>query len=217
MLFRSESAEVVSDVVAGGDTVYGVNTGFGQLAEVRISDEELLLLQENLVRSHAVGVGEDLGDSVVRLVLLLKVIALAAGMVDGLEAGSNAKSALLARGLAEIARLGTALGARVDTFFGVAGVGDLATTCFSPFGRNRTCGELLGRGRKLEDVLKQIPGVVEGVPTTQAVVELAERYRAEIASFGEDLGRARDALLDAEATAPWYQPGERIEDFRERL
>jgi histidine ammonia-lyase len=74
-----ESAEVVGDVVAGGDTVYGVNTGFGQLAEVRISDEELLHLQENLVRSHAVGVGEDLGDSVVRLVLLLKVIALAAG------------------------------------------------------------------------------------------------------------------------------------------
>lgn len=74
-----ESAEVVSDVVAGGDTVYGVNTGFGQLAEVRIGDEELVRLQENLVRSHAVGVGEDLDDSVVRLVLLLKVIALAAG------------------------------------------------------------------------------------------------------------------------------------------
>jgi histidine ammonia-lyase len=74
-----ESAEIIGDVVAGGSTVYGVNTGFGQLAEVRIGDEELVHLQENLVRSHAVGVGADLDDNVVRLVLLMKVIALAAG------------------------------------------------------------------------------------------------------------------------------------------
>src|SRR5437762_9139520 len=82
------------------------------------------------------------------------VIALAAGMVDGLHAGDNAKSALLARGLAEIARLGAAMGARIDTFFGVAGVGDLATTCFSPQGRNRTCGERLAKGETLDAVLK---------------------------------------------------------------
>jgi histidine ammonia-lyase len=74
-----ESAEIVNDVVAGGETVYGLNTGFGQLAEVRISDEELVHLQENLVRSHAVGVGADLDDRTVRLMLLMKVIALAAG------------------------------------------------------------------------------------------------------------------------------------------
>jgi len=103
------------------------------------------------------------------------VIALAAGILDGLQAGNNAKSALLSRGLAEIARLGTAMGSRPETFFGIAGVGDLATTCFSPTGRNRTCGEQLGRGRKLQDVLDDIPGIVEGVPTTRAVVELADR------------------------------------------
>jgi len=108
------------------------------------------------------------------------VIALAAGILDGLQAGNNAKSALLSRGLAEITRLGVAMGARTDTFFGVAGVGDLATTCFSPTGRNRSCGELLGRGQKLDDVLKQIPGVVEGVPTTQAVVRLAQKYRVQM-------------------------------------
>ncbi|MEM7680377.1 MAG: NAD(P)H-dependent glycerol-3-phosphate dehydrogenase [Planctomycetota bacterium] len=107
-------------------------------------------------------------------------IALAAGMLDGLQAGINAKSALLSRGLAEIARLGSAMGARPETFFGVTGVGDLATTCFSPGGRNRTCGEALGRGRKLDEVLEEIPGVVEGVPTTEAVVKLAERYRVEM-------------------------------------
>jgi glycerol-3-phosphate dehydrogenase (NAD(P)+) len=104
------------------------------------------------------------------------VIALAAGMIDGLQAGDNAKSALLARGLAEIARLGAAMGARLDTFFGIAGVGDLATTCFSPEGRNRTCGERLGKGESLDDILKQTTSVVEGVPTTRSVVELATRH-----------------------------------------
>ncbi|MFW6059434.1 MAG: NAD(P)H-dependent glycerol-3-phosphate dehydrogenase, partial [Phycisphaeraceae bacterium] len=108
------------------------------------------------------------------------VIALAAGMLDGLQAGNNAKSALLSRGLAEITRLGVAMGARAETFYGLAGVGDLATTCFSPTGRNRTCGEQLGRGRKLDAVLEEIPGVVEGVPTTKAVVALAEKYRVEM-------------------------------------
>jgi glycerol-3-phosphate dehydrogenase (NAD(P)+) len=108
------------------------------------------------------------------------VIALAAGMIDGLGIGSNAKSALLARGLAEIARLGVALGARRETFFGIAGVGDLATTCFSPFGRNRTCGERLGRGETLEDVLDSTTSVVEGVPTTRSVAELARVHGVDM-------------------------------------
>ncbi len=108
------------------------------------------------------------------------VIALAAGMVDGLQAGYNAKSALLARGLAEIARLGTALGARVDTFFGVAGVGDLATTCFCPEGRNRTCGERLGRGEKLEAILAGTQSVVEGVATTKSLAQLARERKVDM-------------------------------------
>ena len=75
----AESQELIDDVVAHGETIYGVNTGFGQLASVRISDDELALLQENLVRSHAVGVGIDLDDDIVRLIMLMKVIALAEG------------------------------------------------------------------------------------------------------------------------------------------
>lgn len=108
------------------------------------------------------------------------VIALAAGMVDGLKAGDNAKSALVARGLAEIARLGAAMGARVETFFGIAGVGDLATTCFSPEGRNRTCGERLGRGERLHDVLASMNSVVEGVPTTKSLVEVSQRLGVDM-------------------------------------
>jgi glycerol-3-phosphate dehydrogenase (NAD(P)+) len=108
------------------------------------------------------------------------VIAIAAGILDGLNAGNNAKSALLARGLAEIARLGAAMGAKPDTFFGIAGVGDLATTCFSPEGRNRSCGEALGRGISLQDHLRDSKFVVEGVETTRGVVELARKYRVEM-------------------------------------
>ncbi len=111
---------------------------------------------------------------------LKNCIALAAGISDGLQAGNNAKSALFARGLAEVSRLGVALGARAETFFGIAGAGDLATTCFSPSGRNRSCGQMLGQGMKLDEVLKKIPGVVEGVPTVQAVMVLAKRHGVEM-------------------------------------
>lgn len=108
------------------------------------------------------------------------VIALAAGAVDGLGAGDNAKSALLARGLVEITRLGVALGAQRETFFGLAGLGDLVTTCISPHGRNRTAGERIGRGEKVADVLGSIESVVEGVPTTKSVIQLAERMNIEM-------------------------------------
>lgn len=108
------------------------------------------------------------------------VIALAAGIIDGLGAGINAKSALLARGLAEITRLGTAMGAKAETFFGLTGVGDLATTCFSPTGRNRSCGELLGKGMNADEAQAQIKGVVEGVATARSVMALADRYQVEM-------------------------------------
>lgn len=108
------------------------------------------------------------------------VIALAAGMVDGLELGCNAKAALLARGLVEITRLGVAMGAQAATFSGLAGLGDLVTTCISPEGRNRSTGEALGRGKSLRQILNETPSVVEGVPTTQAVMELARRHHVEM-------------------------------------
>ena len=108
------------------------------------------------------------------------VIALAAGMCDGLSLGDNAKSAVLARGLAEITRLGVAMGAQVETFYGVAGVGDLATTCFSPHGRNRTCGEALGKGATLAEYQKQTHSVVEGVATAKSVVLLARQHAVEM-------------------------------------
>jgi glycerol-3-phosphate dehydrogenase (NAD(P)+) len=108
------------------------------------------------------------------------IIALAAGMVDGLGLGCNAKAALLTRGLVEITRLGVAMGAREETFYGLAGLGDLVTTCISLDGRNRSTGEQLGKGRTLQEVLAGTASVVEGVPTTQAVRDLARRHKIEV-------------------------------------
>ena len=102
---------------------------------------------------------------------LKNVIALAAGVCDGLGLGFNAKSALLARGLSEMTRLGVAMGADQATFQGIAGVGDLATTCFSPDGRNRACGEAIARGWDLSEYVESQHCVVEGVPTLQSVLE----------------------------------------------
>lgn len=108
------------------------------------------------------------------------VIAIAAGIIDGLGAGNNAKAALVTRGLVEITRLGVAMGARESTFQGLAGLGDLITTCVSPEGRNRTVGEQIGKGQRLEQVLASMESVAEGVPTTRAVRELARRHRVEM-------------------------------------
>ena len=108
------------------------------------------------------------------------VVAIAAGILDGLGAGNNAKSALVTRGLVEITRLGVAMGAQHATFGGLAGLGDLITTCVSPQGRNRTVGEQIGKGRKLADVLANMDSVAEGVTTTKAVRMLAARHNVEM-------------------------------------
>lgn len=108
------------------------------------------------------------------------IIALAAGIVDGLKAGDNAKAAVLSRGLAEITRLGIAMGARRETFSGLAGLGDLVTTCISPVGRNRTAGEHIGNGKTAEEVITSTPYVIEGIPTTRSVYELAKRHDVEM-------------------------------------
>ncbi len=112
---------------------------------------------------------------------LKNVIAIAAGISDGLGFGDNAKAALATRGLAEITRLGLVLGARPATFAGLAGVGDLITTCISPYGRNLAVGRAIGSGEKLDDILKRMDKVVpEGVWTARSARELARRERVEM-------------------------------------
>jgi glycerol-3-phosphate dehydrogenase (NAD(P)+) len=104
---------------------------------------------------------------------LKNVIAIAAGILDGMRAGNNAKAALLSRGLVEISRFGVALGAQPETFAGLAGLGDLVTTCVSPEGRNRSFGERIGRGETVDAATAAMVGVIEGVPTCASVVQMA--------------------------------------------
>jgi glycerol-3-phosphate dehydrogenase (NAD(P)+) len=111
---------------------------------------------------------------------LKNILGIAAGICDGLAFGDNAKAALLTRGLVEISRLGVNLGARFDTFYGLAGVGDVVTTCYSPYGRNRSVGERIGRGERIDHVLAGMVNVAEGVPTTRSVHSLAEERGVEM-------------------------------------
>jgi glycerol-3-phosphate dehydrogenase (NAD(P)+) len=113
-------------------------------------------------------------------VALKNVVAIAAGICDGLGFGDSTKGALLTRGLAEIARLGEALGARPETFAGLAGMGDLIATATSRHSRNRRLGEAIGRGSSLDDALAASPMVAEGVGTAKAAVDLAARLGVEL-------------------------------------
>jgi glycerol-3-phosphate dehydrogenase (NAD(P)+) len=108
------------------------------------------------------------------------IIAIAAGIIDGMGAGDNAKAALLTRGLAEITRLGVTMGARQQTFAGLTGLGDLVTTCISPKGRNRSFGERVGKGQTVQQAQRATESVVEGIATCESVVALAERFNVEM-------------------------------------
>jgi len=133
---------------------------------------------------------------------LKNVVALAAGISDGLELGDNAKAALLTRGMVEMARFGGSRGAQASTFFGLAGIGDLVTTCCSRYSRNRAVGEAIGRGQTLEEVLAGMKMVAEGVWTTKALfgpeaelsvpMPIAEQVHAVLFE-GKD---PREAVLD---------------------
>lgn len=111
---------------------------------------------------------------------LKNVVALAAGMVDGLGLGDSAKAGIITRGLAEMTRLGVAAGAHPLTFSGLAGVGDLIATCMSPLSRNRRAGELLASGRPWPEVEPQLAGVAEGVSTVSGALELAAEHAVEL-------------------------------------
>lgn len=111
---------------------------------------------------------------------LKNVIALAAGACDGMGYGDNTKAALMTRGIAEIARLGTAMGAKTITFAGLSGIGDLIVTCTSMHSRNRRAGILLGKGKSLEEALYEVHQVVEGVNTAKAAYDLAKKYNVEM-------------------------------------
>jgi len=153
-------------------------------------------------------VGAELGGS------LKNVVAIAAGICDGLGFGDNTKSGLLTRGLFEMTKLGIRLGANPNTFFGLSGIGDLMTTCFSAHGRNLRVGRELGRGRKIKDILGEMEMVAEGVDSSEAVVELAAKVGVDLPIMtevynvlfrGKDCARAVEDLLSRDAREEWKQ------------
>ncbi len=145
---------------------------------------------------------------------LKNVIAVAAGICDGLKFGDNTKSGLITRGLFEMTRLGIRLGANPNTFFGLSGLGDLVTTCFSPHGRNLRVGRELGEGKKIADILKGMEMVAEGVDSSESVHQLCQKVDLPLPIIGEvyeilfhnkDARQAVVDLLSRDAREEWKQ------------
>lgn len=136
--------------------------------------QELFMTERFRVYTSSDVIGVELGGA------LKNIIAIAAGTSDALGFGTNAKAALLTRGIVEIVRLGQAMGAKPQTFYGLSGLGDLTTTCISPYSRNRWLGQEIGKGKRLADVLKKTDMVVEGVATAKSAYDLSKKYKVEM-------------------------------------
>lgn len=137
------------------------------LQEVFITDRFRIYTNDDVI-------GVELGGS------LKNIIAIACGVSDGLGFGANTKAAILARGLAEISRLGVAMGAKASTFSGISGLGDLVTTCISPHSRNRFVGEKIGQGKNLKTVISRMQTIAEGIPTAKSAYALSLKYKVDM-------------------------------------
>lgn len=136
--------------------------------------QEIFMTERFRVYNSSDVIGVELGGS------LKNIIAIACGISDGLRFGTNTKAAILSRGLVEISRLGFAMGANVKTFSGLSGLGDLVTTCISPYSRNRSVGEQVGRGRSLNKIMSTMQMIAEGLPTTKSAYALSLKYKVDM-------------------------------------
>jgi len=186
---HARMTEIIADVLPGHPP--GVLTGPNLAREIMAGDAAASVLamdDETIVRRLQVlfrsglfrvytntdVIGCELGG------VLKNVVAIAAGMGDGLGAGDNTRAAVITRGLAELTRLGTALGGKPATFAGLAGMGDLVATCTSVHSRNRYVGEQLGKGLSLDSIIKQMHMVAEGVKSVPAVIALAQAHNVDM-------------------------------------
>ncbi len=198
-------------VLTGPNLAREIMAGYAAASVIAMDDEVIVRELQKIFHSglfrvytnHDV-VGCELGG------VLKNIIAIAAGMGDGQGAGENTRSAVITRGLAEITRLGVAMGGEPQTFAGLAGTGDLIATCTSPQSRNRTVGYELGKGRTIKEIIDEMFMVAEGVKSAPAVIALAEEYDVdmpiaqEVFQVVQDKCTAREAfrgLLKTEAGA----------------
>ena len=168
-------------VLSGPSHAEEVSRGLPTTCVVGAKDKETAEFLQNIFMSPVFRVyispdilGIELGGA------LKNVIALAAGTADGLGYGDNTKAALITRGITEIARLGIAMGARADTFYGLSGIGDLIVTCASKHSRNRKAGYLMGQGRNMYQAMDEVNMVVEGVYSAKAGLALSKKYNVEM-------------------------------------
>jgi glycerol-3-phosphate dehydrogenase (NAD(P)+) len=168
---------VLSGPTIAQEVVHGIPT----TAVVATKDPEFGSRLQNLFMTPAFRiytnddvVGVELGGS------LKNIIAITCGISDGFGFGTNTKAAILSRGLVEMARLGMAMGAKKDTFFGISGLGDLVTTCFNPLSRNHFVGEKIGKGSSLKKIMGHMKMVAEGVPTAKAAYLLGKKYKVDL-------------------------------------
>jgi glycerol-3-phosphate dehydrogenase (NAD(P)+) len=170
-----------SGVLSGPNLAREVLQGFAAAAVVAIPDQHLAVSLQRVfastvfrVYTNTDVVGCELGGA------LKNVIAIAAGMAEGLGVGDNTRAMVITRGLAEMTRLGVAMGGDPRTFAGLTGLGDLMATCLSPLSRNRRVGEELARGRTVEEITSQLGMVAEGTKSAQSVVEIAHQHGVQV-------------------------------------
>ena len=179
-VYKSEIPQADISVLSGPSHAEEVSRGIPTTVVVASDNEETAKYLQAIFSTDTFRVytsddviGVELGGA------LKNVIALCAGISDGLGYGDNTKAALITRGISELSRLGVAMGAKASTFAGLSGLGDLIVTGTSTLSRNHTAGELLGKGMKLDEVLKTVHMVVEGVNTATAAYELGKKYGVE--------------------------------------
>jgi len=214
---RKRPTEVIAEelpghpvgLMAGPNLAREVLDGYAAAAVVATPDDAVAQALQPLFRTSGFRVyrNEDLLGSELGGVLK-NIIAIASGMADGLGVGDNTRALVITRGLAEMTRLGEAMGAHARTFAGLTGMGDLMATCMSPLSRNRRVGEELARGRRLEEVLEDMGQVAEGVKTARPVMQLAGEYEvfmpiaAEVDAVVNERRTPREAYRGLQRATP---------------
>ena len=180
-VIHEELGSVKFAVLSGPTIAHEVAKGVPTAAVIASHDKNIRKLLQDIFMTEKFRIyanddviGVELGGS------LKNIIAIACGISDGLGFGTNTKAALLSRGLAEISRLGNAMGAKTGTFSGISGLGDLVTTCISPYSRNRFVGERIGKGKSLPQIKRNMQMVAEGVPTANSAYKLSLKYKVEM-------------------------------------
>jgi glycerol-3-phosphate dehydrogenase (NAD(P)+) len=187
-------------VLTGPNLAREIMAGFAAASVIGMEDESTARALQKVFHSglfrvytNSDAIGCEVGGA------LKNVIAIATGMGDGVGVGDNTRSMVITRGLAELSRLGVAMGGAAETFYGLAGMGDLIATCTSRQSRNRHVGEQLGKGRTLEEIVDEMHMVAEGVKTCRVVMELAERFSVPLPIAREVYGVVHEGRTPLQA------------------